>query len=95
MLKTGQGRFECSSKSAGLSLRFEQGEDVSLLDGSLNVTDQSSVRSSDEAHLHLGDASTGAYYYTQQYKRAVSINHKISHSIKHHKTTTYQDPGLM
>ena len=50
-----------SAKSPGLTLTLEEGEDVSLPDGSLHISDQSSVDGALEVHLHLGDATSRAY----------------------------------
>ena len=50
-----------SSESSGFSFTLEQGKDVSLSDGALHVSHQASVGVVHECHLHLSDASSGAY----------------------------------
>lgn len=52
--------LHCSPESSGLSLRLEQGEDVSLSDGSLDVSHQSSVVGADEVDFNLCNTSSGA-----------------------------------
>ena len=68
----GVGHHPCLSEPPGLSLGLEEGEDVSLPDGALDVADDGSVLLAKELHLdlcalalgasaaeHLGDASQG------------------------------------
>ena len=52
---------DCSAETAGLTLGFEQAEDVALADGALNVTNEGTGGGgANELDLHLGDATTGA-----------------------------------
>merc|ERR1719483_1872055 len=45
------------SQSSGFSFRLQEGEDVSLSDWTLHVTDDLTVSLSDEVNLHLGTLS--------------------------------------
>jgi len=48
------------SESSGLSLALQEGDHVSLLDGTLDISDQESVTLTDELALDLGDGSSGS-----------------------------------
>merc|ERR1719251_271091 len=52
-------RTEHLSKSPGLSLRLQQGQDVSLPHGALHVPDDLTVALTNELNLHLGTLTLG------------------------------------
>lgn len=54
-------RRQRSSESSGLSLGLEKGEDVSLSDGTLNVSHEVTGALVEEHDLDLGDTTTGSY----------------------------------
>ena len=56
-----RGRTGCSTETSGFSLALEEGEVVTLSDGSLDVSNESSVLSANEFDLDLSDTSTRAY----------------------------------
>lgn len=58
-----------SAESSGFTLRLEQGEDVSLSDRSLHVSDQGSVHGAHELHLNLRNTTSRAYIQTRHYNR--------------------------
>ena len=49
---------QCSTESSGFALRLEESENVALPDGSLNVSDEGSVLSANEANLNLCNTSS-------------------------------------
>ena len=48
----------CSAQSPGLTLTLEESEDVTLADGSLDVTDQGSLDGALELDLNLRDTAS-------------------------------------
>jgi hypothetical protein len=56
-----RGRTGCSTETSGFSLALEEGEVVTLSDGSLDVSNESSVLSANEFDLDLSDTTTRAY----------------------------------
>lgn len=58
--KASRGFASCLSESAGLTLGLEEGEDVVLLDGALDVADDGSAGLVHELDAHLDDTTARA-----------------------------------